>query len=284
MIAIQTARLDAGTGWFEQYEQGSPNSTLVMISYGKCVYWIEGEKLVLEKGDLLLIPEQTSYYGKCIPTVTHEKYVVCFEKLGSASKSGSDQETEPSSLVPVLASSLVPSLPLLGTSQYYKWKTGKYELLLQKFRMLQEEWNERLAYREAMCGAYVQEILTHLNREIDDGHPSALKERHTSLMKGYIQNHYREKVTKEELGEVIGKTPNYAAAVFSEVTGQTIGGFVHAMRVKTAVYLLSHSQRTVGDISDYLGYCDPSYFHRVFKRETGKPPAQYIKDRDATVY
>jgi AraC family transcriptional activator of pobA len=270
MIAIQTARLDAGTDWFEQYEEGCPTNTLVMISYGKCVYWIEGEKLVLEKGDLLLIPELTSYYGKCIPTVTHEKYVVCFQKTGYS------KEDEPSSYA--------PSLPLLAASHYCKWKTGRYELLLQKFRMLHEEWHERLAYREAMCGALAQEIVTHLNRELDDGHPSALKERHTSLMKAYIQNHYREKVGKEELGEVIGKTPNYAAAVFSEVTGQTIGGFVHALRVKTAVYLLSHSQRTVGDISDYLGYCDPSYFHRVFKRETGKPPAQYIKERENAVY
>ncbi|NHN30229.1 helix-turn-helix domain-containing protein [Paenibacillus agricola] len=278
MIAIQEARLDAGTGWFEQYEQGSPNCTLVMISYGKCVYWIEGEKLVLEKGDLLLIPDLTSYYGKCIPTVTHEKYVVCFQKMASPQANGSGK------LAPSLTRIPVPSLPLLEATQYYKWKTGKYELLLQRFRMLYEEWKEPLAYREAMCGALAQEILTQFNRELDDGHPSALKERHASLMKAYIQNHYREKVTKEELGEVIGKTPNYAASVFSEVTGQTIGGFVHALRVKTAVYLLSHSQRTVGDISDYLGYCDPSYFHRVFKRETGKPPAQYIKDRDAAAY
>jgi AraC family transcriptional activator of pobA len=261
MITIQTVRLDAGTSWFEQYDQGAPHFTLIMTSYGKCVYWIEGEKVMLEKGDLLLIPRNKQYYGKCIPTVTHEKHVVSFQSLL--------EQGSPTS-----------RLPLLDTPTYCKWKTGKYELLLQRFRMLQEEWIERRAYREAMCGALAQEILTHLNREIDEGHPSALRDKHTSLMKGYIQNHYREKVTKEELGRVIGKSPNYAAAIFSEVTGQTIGGFVHALRVKTAVYLLCHSQRTVGDISDYLGYCDPSYFHRVFKRETGKPPAQYMKDRE----
>ncbi|WP_240414532.1 helix-turn-helix domain-containing protein [Paenibacillus periandrae] len=260
MVDIKYVRLDAGTSWFEEYEHGASHHTLIMVSYGKCVYWLEGEKVLLEKGDLLFIPASKVYYGKCIPTVTHEKYVVCFH--GSASS----------------------LLPMVHNSQYCIWKTGKYELLHQRFRVLQQEWSDRLTYYESMCGALAQEILTHLNREIDDGRPSALKEKHVGLMKGYIQNHYREKVTKEELGEVIGKSPNYAAAVFSEVTGQTIGGYVHAMRVKTAVYLLSHSQRTIGDISDYLGYCDPSYFHRVFKRETGKPPAQYIKDRDIPVH
>jgi AraC-like DNA-binding protein len=260
MIHFQSVRLDTGTSWFEQYEHGLPYLTLILISYGKCVYWIEEEKFVLEKGDLLLIPKGEAYYGKCIPTVTHEKYVASFH-------------TEDYSL-----------LPLLSASHHCKWKTGKYELLLQRFRTMHEEWNERLSYREAMCGALTQEILTYWNREMDEGRPTAVKERHANLMRAYILNHYREKVTKEELGVVIGKSPNYAASVFSEVTGQTIGAFVHAQRIKTAIYLLSHSQRTVGDISDYLGYCDPSYFHRVFKRETGKPPALYIKDRDVPVH
>jgi AraC family transcriptional activator of pobA len=263
MIHIQNVRLHTGTGWFEQFEQGASSLTLVLVNYGECVYWIEGEKVLLEKGDLLLIPAGTPYYGKCIPTVTHEKHVVTFRAAASPDDS---------------------RLPVLGAAVYLKWATGKYELLLQRFRTMHEEWNERLAYRESMCGALTQEILTYLNRELDEGRPSAVKERHVSLMKAFILNHYREKVTKEELGAVIGKTPNYAAAVFSEVTGQTIGGFVHAQRIKTAIYLLSHSQRTVGDISDYLGYCDPSYFHRIFKRETGKPPALYIKDRDIPVH
>ncbi|MDF2961255.1 MAG: transcriptional regulator, AraC family [Paenibacillus sp.] len=259
MLLIEFVRQDTGSQWFEEYEAGAAAWSLVMVTYGKCLYWIRQEKVLLEKGDLLLIPNNVPYYGKSIPSVTHEKYVVSFQIEGGAQ---------------------TRRLPLLAEAQAYKWKTAKYELLLQRFRSMYEEWIERPAFSEAMCGALAMEVIAHLNREMDDGQPSTIKERHTELMKAYIQNHYRERVTKEELSGVIGKSPNYAAAVFSEVTGQTIGGFVHALRVKTAVYLLSHSQRTVSDISDYLGYCDPSYFHRVFKRETGKSPAAYVKDRE----
>ncbi|ULL17996.1 AraC family transcriptional regulator [Paenibacillus sp. H1-7] len=257
MLYVVDVRQDTGVQWYEDYEHGAPWHVLVLVSYGKCLYWINHDKQMLEKGDMLLIPAGTPFYGKSIPTVTHEKYVITFRNDKSA-----------------------PQLPILSAEESCKWKTGKYELLLQRFRMMHEEWKERLTYCEAMCQSLALEILTHWNRELDEGKRSGVKERHAEQMKTYIQNHYREKVTKEHLGDVIGKSPNYAASLFSEVTGQTIGGYIHALRMKTAVYLLQHSQRTVADISDYLGYCDPSYFHKVFKRETGKPPAAYIKERE----
>ncbi|WP_282941142.1 AraC family transcriptional regulator [Paenibacillus sp. RC67] len=257
MIYIENVHQDTGVHWFEEYEEGAPWYVLVLVSYGKCLYWINHEKIMLEKGDLLLIPRGVPFYGKSIPTVTHEKYVVTFWN-DSAS----------------------PLLPLLTSAESCKWKTGKYELLFQRFRMMNEEWREQLPYREAMCQSLALEVLTHWNRELDEGKPSSAKEQHVERMKSYVQNHYREKVTKEHLGEVIDKSPNYAAALFSGVTGQTIGEYVHGLRMKTAIYLLTHSQRTIGDISDYLGYCDPSYFHKVFKRETGKSPAAYTKERE----
>jgi AraC family transcriptional activator of pobA len=263
MLLIQYIRQDTGSQWYEEFEQGSPAWILIMVSYGKCIYWIKEEKMLLEKGDLLLIPSGVPFYAKSIPSVTHEKHVVFFLKEEGA--------------WPQL-------LPLLAEHQVCKWKTGKYELLQQRFRTMQEEWTERPFLAEAMCSTLTTEVLTHWSREMQEGHPSTIKGQHTELMKSYIQNHYREKVTKEDLARVIGKSPNYAAAVFSDITGQTIGGFVHALRMKTAVYLLRHSQRTVSDISDYLGYCDPSYFHRIFKRHTGLSPAAYLKEREEPVH
>jgi len=261
MLDVQSIRQDTGVRWYEEHTEGSSAWSLVMVTYGKCLYWIRDEKILLEKGDLLLIPSGVPFYGKSIPSVTHEKYVVTFIR---------EEGT------------WLRLLPLLTESQVYKRNTGKFELLLQRFRVLQAEWKEKPVFAEVMCGAIVMEVLAHWCREMnrDEWRPSTLKAKHTEQMKAYIQNHYREKVTKEHLGMVIDKSPNYAATVFSDVTGQTIGEFVHALRIKTAVYLLSHSQRTVGDISEYLGYCDPSYFHRVFKRETGLSPVAYVKARE----
>lgn len=259
LLRVESVRHDAGqAGWYEEAAKESAVWTLILVGYGKCLYWVEGEKLLLEKGDLTLIPEHTVFYGKAIPSVSHEKYVITFSHQDGAAL-----------------------LPMLGMPRFMRLRTGKYELLLSRMQSMKEQWTERHPYYEAMCQALLLETLAHMNREADEGAYSSVKHRHAELMKSYIQNHYREKVTKEHLGAFIEKSPNHAAVLFREVTGQTISDYVNALRIKTAIYLLRHSQRTVADIADYLGYCDPSYFHRVFKRETGQAPSAYVKDREA---
>lgn len=257
MLRVQSVVQDTGVHWFDEGERGVHLHSVILMTYGKCMYWVEGEKTMLEKGDVLFLPQQAAYYGKSIPTVTHAKYVVTFQYLDGQA-----------------------ALPILEANRPIHWHTERFELLHQRFRTMFEQWSEKLPYREAMCGALLLEALTHWNREIDEGHRSDVKHRHAEQMKLYIQNHYRERVTKDELGGVIDKSPNYAAVLFREMTGQTIGDYVHSERIKRAIYLLQHSRMTVADIAEYLGYCDPSYFHKVFKREIGLPPSAYIKERE----
>lgn len=257
MLQVHHVVQDTGVHWFDEGERGVHLHSVVLMTYGKCIYWVEGEKMMLEKGDLLLLPQQVAYYGKSIPTVTHAKYVVSFSVNDRAGL-----------------------LPILSEARPLQWRTERFELLQQRFRTLFEQWSEKLPYCEAMCQALLLESLTHWNREMDEGRRSTVKQRHAEQMKLYIQNHYRERVTKDDLGSVIDKSPNYAAVLFREMTGQTIGDYIHAERIKRSIYLLQHSRMTVADIAEYLGYCDPSYFHKVFKREVGLSPSAYVKERE----
>jgi AraC family transcriptional activator of pobA len=145
---------------------------------------------------------------------------------------------------------------------------------------MQSQWIEKKPYYEVMGQAVLLEILTYWNRELAEKPRSSVKDRHTQAMKNYIQNHYREKVTKDDLGWAIKKSPNYAAALFSSITGLTISEFIHRIRVKNAVYMLHHSQMNVGEIAEFLGYSDTSYFHKVFKRLHGSSPSDLMQNKD----
>lgn len=259
-VRVQVVSLvyDKSSNWYA--EETHPHSawTLVLVSYGKCVYWIRDKKVVLEKGQTLLIPGGIPYYGKSVPTLMHEKYTVRFEP---------EQAAE--------------ALPLLRSGSYLCCATGKYELILERMRTMYEQWSERKSYYLAMCEALLQEVLVHMNREHDQGAVSHTLQHLVDQMKEYIQNHYREQVTKELLAEAVGRSPNHTATMFRKVTGQTISEYVHAMRIKTAVYMLRHSALTVTEIAEFVGYGDPSYFYRVFKRITGEVPTSYLSDREA---
>ncbi|MGO4371343.1 helix-turn-helix domain-containing protein, partial [Paenibacillus sp. MCAF20] len=74
-------------------------------------------------------------------------------------------------------------------------------------------------------------------------------------------------------------TPNYAATLFSKMTGQTISEYVHSVRIRTAIYMLNESLLTVSEVAAYLGYNDVSYFHKLFKKTTGSTPAQFAHNR-----
>ncbi len=242
-------------------EKCSPDQiSFVLVTYGTCVYWVQGKKVILEKGDALLIPSGFPYYWKTVPTVMHSKYIVEFDCKG-----------------------VLPLLPVLASRQAVHSKIGCYELVLERMKRVNTQWLDKPSYYDIYAAALFTEIMTLWNRELDRGAASPEKIKHVEAMKLYIQQNYRSKITKEVLGDVIERSPNHAASLFKAVTGQTISEFVHAQRIRTAEYLLTESQLTVGEISEYLGYSDVSYFHRIFRGITGRKPSDDLDERKRLV-
>lgn len=255
MITVQEIRHERTMEWFEE-EGERPCHTLALLNYGKCVYWLDHRKVILEKGDVLFIPRGLRYYAKSVPSVFHEKYVVRF-----ASGEGAER------------------LPWLSSGQWVHLKPAMFEWAAERLRLIADEWREKAAFADVRGQAIVTELLALWHRQRSEGPITAMVDYHAQRMKEYILEHYRERVTKESLAAYIGVSPNYAAALFRRATGQTISDYVHATRIKKAMYLLADSLLTVGEISDLLGYRDVSYFHRLFKRATGKNPSEFMKDR-----
>lgn len=235
-----------------------PHWTLIFMIYGRCVYWINEKKQVLEKGQWLLIPKDTPIYGRSVPTKIHEKFVLQFDPHEAT-----------------------PIFPLLQQSSFTSRQTGKFDMIADRLRLIYRGWQDKQPYYQALSEAHLQELLVYLQREWDQAATTSATSLLVEQMKGYIQNHYRDHVTKDELGACISRSPNYAASLFRQVTGQTISEFVHVTRIKTAVYMLRHSALTVTEIAEFIGYNDPSYFYRVFRRITGLVPTELVSDREA---
>ncbi|CAM3590560.1 MULTISPECIES: helix-turn-helix domain-containing protein [Saccharibacillus] len=257
MPRVEHVYQDNGAEWYEHTENGRDCHMLTLATYGKCIYWVDGERHLMERGDVLLIPAHTPYYGKSVPTLSHTKTVVGFTV--SAEDAG--------------------TLPLLRRERSYKRRLGRYESVHDRIRVLREQWNERPSYYELMAQSILTELLIDISREYDRGQIHGEKQRHVEQMKRYIERHYREKITKEVLGETIDRTPNYAASLFKEISGRTISECVHRQRMKRAVYMLEESRLNAAEIAEFLGYKDASYFYRMFKKITGRSPSELLKDR-----
>ncbi|MDU0205098.1 MULTISPECIES: AraC family transcriptional regulator [Paenibacillus] len=258
-MKVTSYTYDKSSNWYGESQEGCEDWTLVLVTYGRCVYWIEEKKQVLEKGQWLLIPSSIPFYGRSVPTMLHEKYVVQFDPRAVQAHA---------------------SFPLFKLSSATSRFTSKYELILDRLRHIHQQWQDKQPYYQTLCEALLTELFVYLHREWDQEAATSATLQLVEQMKSYIQNHYREHVSKEELGVCISRSPNYTATLFRKVTGQTISEYVHAARIKTAVYMLRHSALTVTEISDFIGYNDPSYFYRVFKRLTGLVPTDLVSDRE----
>ncbi|WP_259391395.1 AraC family transcriptional regulator [Paenibacillus sp. 1011MAR3C5] len=249
-------RQHQGMNWYEERAVQVNSAVLIVVTYGKCVYWIDGEKLLLEKGDFMFIAPGAGYYGKSVPTVFHEQFVLTF-------RIDAPEEDR----------------PLPGVHAFIKAKAGCYDMVIERLRAVWKEWQESLPYVKLRAAALTLEALALWGRELSRGEQTAVSQQHVDRMKAYLQDHYRGKVTKEHLGECINRSMNHAASLFRQVTGQTISEYVNSLRMRTAVYMLTESLLTVSEISDYLGYSDVTYFQRVFKRSLGHTPSAYLKER-----
>ncbi|CAE6752882.1 putative HTH-type transcriptional regulator [Paraburkholderia domus] len=65
-----------------------------------------------------------------------------------------------------------------------------------------------------------------------------------------------------------------------DAEGQSYRNILDDLRLDLAVSLLSHSDRTIADIANELGFAEASTFHRAFKKWTGARPSEYRTGKD----
>ena len=91
----------------------------------------------------------------------------------------------------------------------------------------------------------------------------------------YIDSHFNNKITLEEVGEKLGLNSCYLATLFKKETGTTFGEYVADIRTDTAKVLLSKTDYTFTQIAYSLAFCSQSHFTNSFKKRTGLTPRQY---------
>ena len=93
----------------------------------------------------------------------------------------------------------------------------------------------------------------------------------------YVQRHYGEAMTMEEMAEEIHLSVNYVRSIFKEGTGQTILEYITDYRFERACELLQDSSLKVKEIGSSVGYENISYFGAVFTKRYGMTPNEWRK-------
>ena len=93
-------------------------------------------------------------------------------------------------------------------------------------------------------------------------------------VKEYVDRHFTESISLEDLAERFFINRSYLARIFKEKYGVTITAYVNQQRVTKAKELLRFTDATVEAIAVDCGF-EPNYFARVFKKLEGISPSEY---------
>lgn len=152
----------------------------------------------------------------------------------------------------------------------------------------------RYAQQAIRCGArdYLlkpsrsTEILRRLNEIADEmfGPESAdaedkaeLKNSHVEQVKRYIEEHYYENLTLQEVADKIGITPSYVSTLFSKTLSCGFVDYLNQIRIEHACSYLMQNYFKTYEIAYKVGFRDEKYFSKVFRKIKGQTPSEYRK-------
>ncbi|SDC16265.1 two-component system, response regulator YesN [Paenibacillus sp. UNCCL117] len=155
--------------------------------------------------------------------------------------------------------------------------------LLQEFNMLGAEMEhkerdlwERMFKQERIADlrAIVEEHLMQVCKRIEEkrrGKPKNVIERIRAL----IEQRYADNLQINDIAKEVFLSPTYMCLLYKQETGETINEFMTKVRIEKAKELLSDPRNKFYEVCFQVGYADPSYFSKLFKKYVGLTPSAY---------
>ena len=135
---------------------------------------------------------------------------------------------------------------------------------------------------EQLIRTYLEQFLIYLARtqsrnaipappreEPPDMHPAV------EAIRVYLEEHIEETVRIGQLCAEFGYSRSFISKLFRSQTGESPGGYFLRMKIKRAKTLIRESNLNFSQISTRLGFENPQYFSRIFKKHTGMTPTEF---------
>ncbi|MDV4151851.1 response regulator [Clostridium sp. AL.422] len=134
-----------------------------------------------------------------------------------------------------------------------------------------EEANKAINYNNQNEIVHIDKIDTYKqNQELDND-----KVKLFNKVKEYIINNIKEDLNLEDIANTFNLSPYYFSRSFKEAMGCNLTDYINLVRIKNAKELLKKNEMSIKEIGYTVGYSDPNYFSKVFKKYEGYSPKEY---------
>jgi len=95
--------------------------------------------------------------------------------------------------------------------------------------------------------------------------------------KNYIENNYNCDISLEETAKEIGVSHHYLSKLFKKEINVNFIDYLTSLRLSKAKELMKEGGKSIKEICYLVGYSDPNYFSRIFRKHTDHSPSDFIK-------
>jgi AraC family transcriptional regulator len=95
----------------------------------------------------------------------------------------------------------------------------------------------------------------------------------------FIEENLNKAITAEDVAAAVAYSYYHFHRFFYSMVGETIGDYIRSRRLTQAAYLLTHTQKSIMEISAFFGFETPEGFARAFKKRYAIAPTAYRKRR-----
>lgn len=240
------------------------------LKSGTAVVQVADSTYTLRKGDVYFVAPNVKYsfsdYGNAsIEVVT----------LNFANPAAVTQDYMPQSIIRALINGNCTPIAIIQP------EAGIYSQMVERIRDIKYAETEKFEYFQLKVYSDMYALFFMLFSQkyvkIIDVENKSKKYRALVRVTNYIDEHYTEGISLDEVASQTGISRYYVSHLFKELMNTTFVGYVNELRLNRAAMLLVTTDRPIIEIASISGFNNLSNFNRAFKMHFGKTPSAYRK-------
>ena len=227
--------------------------SLFYIAEGYAHFRIQGKNVTVGAGHLVLFHPGSPQYCLCVRKDCPNVYWICL--TGNA------------------VSKTLSELSLLQDKISFVGVSASFSALLEK---IIRELHEKNFGRSVMCNGLAMELLAEFGRAKKNA-PMTVADAEYAIQRTTeeIQKYYQETRSVENYAHMCNMSISWFIRQFKAYTGVSPQQYIIRVRMEKACRLLEETSFRVSEIALMVGYENPLYFSRLFKKNTGDSPSGY---------
>ncbi|WAM33421.1 AraC family transcriptional regulator [Caldicellulosiruptor morganii] len=265
-VIVKTLERVHDSSWKMDYSMHD-SYELIFVKKGNVDFWVEGEKIELKAGDLLIIKPHTRHKFEVVGSFKAEFIVMAFY-LKPQSKAKIEQLKE--------IYGFLKHIEMVSSRFYYLRVRKRSSIFFCLESILQEAKENKenlLLYIKSL------ELFAYITREIDN---LEIKKNFdyskiAKFIKEYIDQNYMEDIKIGDIAKKLFLSESSISRLFKNHFGVLPKEYLLSKRIEKAKEYLSMSNLKVSEIAIMCGFSSLQRFNDIFKKYTGFSPTHFRK-------